>query len=140
MSYSRSGGFRGRRLVQGDSAVYHVVSRTAFARCVFDAVEKERFLRILKRQAGFCGVEVLAFCVMSNHFHLLVRVPEAGPISDGELLRRYRLLLYGGGPARRPRRVRRFWKVCFVPMRERARSYVFAFWRGCTIWPPLCVS
>lgn len=95
MSYSRRGVFRGRRLVWGQSAVYHVVSRTAFARCAFDAAEKERFLRILKRQAGFCGVEVLAFCVMSNHFHLLVRVPETGPISDGELLRRYRLL-YGG--------------------------------------------
>jgi hypothetical protein len=82
-------------LVQGQSAVYHVVSRTAFAHYAFDGVEKHRFLQILKRQAGFCGVEVLSFCVMSNHFHLLVRVPEACPLSDSELLQRYRLL-YGG--------------------------------------------
>lgn len=86
---------RGRRLVHGQSAVYHVVSRTAFAYYAFDATEKERFVRILKRQAGFCGVEVLAYCIMSNHFHLLVKVPEPGPICDSELLRRYRLL-YGG--------------------------------------------
>lgn len=94
MLYSKPG-FRGRRLVHGQSAIYHVVSRTAFAHYAFDATEKERFLRILKRQAGFCGVEVLAYCLMSNHFHLLVKVPEPGPISDAELLRRYRLL-YGG--------------------------------------------
>jgi hypothetical protein len=95
MSYSKNSIFRGRRLVHGQSAVYHVVSRTAFAHYAFDATEKARFLRILKKQAGFCGVEVLAFCVMSNHFHLLVKVPQPGPISDSELLRRYRLL-YGG--------------------------------------------
>ncbi|MFP4069677.1 MAG: transposase, partial [Opitutales bacterium] len=49
-------------------------------------------LRMLGRQAGFCGVEVLAYCVMGNHFHLLVKVPEPCVIDDGELLRRYRLL------------------------------------------------
>ncbi|NBB79451.1 MAG: transposase [Verrucomicrobia bacterium] len=95
MSFSKRQCFRGRRLVHGQAAVYHVVSRTAFAHYAFDAVEKERLLRILKRQAGFCGVEVLAYCIMSNHFHLLVKVPEPQPITDSELLRRYRLL-YGG--------------------------------------------
>ena len=50
------------------------------------------FLRMLGKQAGFCGVEVLAYCVMSNHFHLMVKVPEPQAISDDELLRRYRLL------------------------------------------------
>ena len=29
---------------------------------------------------------------MSNHFHVLVRVPEAVNISDAELLRRYQIL------------------------------------------------
>ncbi len=95
MSFSKRIPFRGRHLVRGQAAVYHVVSRTAFARFTFEAAEKAHFLRILQRQAGFCGVEVLAYCLMSNHFHLLVKVPEPGPIGDAELLRRYRLL-YGG--------------------------------------------
>ncbi len=47
---------------------------------------------MLRKQAGFCGVDVLAYCVMGNHFHLLVAVPEDADISDVELLRRYRLL------------------------------------------------
>lgn len=95
MTYLSQRRFRGRHLVHGRAAVYHVVSRTAFAQFAFDAVEKEQFLRFLKRQAGFCGVDVFAFCVMTNHFHLLVKVPAPRPISDSELLSRYQLL-YGG--------------------------------------------
>ncbi|MFW6217931.1 MAG: hypothetical protein ACOC4K_02945, partial [Verrucomicrobiota bacterium] len=91
-SFSKKQCFRGRRMVYGQAGVYHVVSRTAFGRYSFDDAEKGMFLRMLGRQAGFCGVEVLAYCVMGNHFHLLVKVPEPCVIDDGELLRRYRLL------------------------------------------------
>ncbi|MFP4069891.1 MAG: hypothetical protein ACLFVC_06885, partial [Opitutales bacterium] len=59
-SFSRRQCFRGRRLVYGRAAVYHVVSRTAFGRFSFGDGEKAMFLRMLGRQAGFCGVEVLA--------------------------------------------------------------------------------
>ena len=30
----------------------------------------------MRKLEAFCGVEVVTFCLMSNHFHLLVRVPE----------------------------------------------------------------
>ncbi|MFP4070216.1 MAG: hypothetical protein ACLFVC_08575, partial [Opitutales bacterium] len=59
-SYLKNQRFRGRRLVYGQAAVYHVVSRTAFGRFSFEDGEKAMFLRMLGRQAGFCGVEVLA--------------------------------------------------------------------------------
>jgi REP element-mobilizing transposase RayT len=72
--------------------VYHVTSRTSCGQFLFDDEAKGRFLKLLRKQAGFCGVDVLAYCVMGNHFHLLVAVPEACEISDSELLRRYRLL------------------------------------------------
>jgi REP element-mobilizing transposase RayT len=42
--------------------------------------------------ADFCGVEVLTYCIMSNHFHVLVRVPEPKGVSDKELMRRYKVL------------------------------------------------
>jgi REP element-mobilizing transposase RayT len=42
--------------------------------------------------ADFSGVEILTFCIMNNHFHLLVRVPPAGCVKDDELIRRYRVL------------------------------------------------
>ncbi|MFU8849337.1 MAG: transposase, partial [Opitutales bacterium] len=42
--------------------------------------------------ADFSGVEILTYCVMSNHFHVLVRVPARQSVSDAELLRRFRVL------------------------------------------------
>jgi REP element-mobilizing transposase RayT len=42
--------------------------------------------------ADFSGVEVLTYCVMSNHFHVLLRVPAKQEIGDDELLRRYEVL------------------------------------------------
>jgi len=94
MEYLKQGRFRGRHLVHGQEGVYHVTSRTACGQYLFDDEAKGRFLKLLRKQAGFCGVEVLAYCVMGNHFHLLVSVPEGREVSDVELLRRYRLL-YG---------------------------------------------
>src|SRR6056297_1654256 len=80
---------RKRILVQGNSAMYHVMSRTACQAFLFGDKEKEVFCRMLRKQAGFAGVQVLAYCVMSNHFHLLLRVPVVEALSDEELLARY---------------------------------------------------
>jgi len=52
--------------------------------------------KLIWRVADFSGVEVLSYCVMSNHFHVLVAVPardEAeAEVDERELLRRYRVL------------------------------------------------
>jgi REP element-mobilizing transposase RayT len=79
-------------LVRDQVGVYHVTSRTACGQFLFDDEAKAVFLKILRKQAGFCGVDVLAYCVMGNHFHLLISVPSGVDVSDSELLRRYRLL------------------------------------------------
>jgi hypothetical protein len=44
--------------------------------------------------AAFSGIEVLSYCVMSNHFHLLISVPNKQHVelSDKELVRRYKTL------------------------------------------------
>ena len=66
-----------------DSNVYHVISRTAGQDFLFGPVEREMFGKMLVKAAAFCGVEVLTWCCLSNHFHLLVRVTE----SDADALR-----------------------------------------------------
>ena len=81
--------FRGRLLVTERPGVYHVLSRTTQQRMLLDATGKEVFRKLLHKQAAFAGVEVLAYCLMGNHFHLLLRVPVKHRLSDRELLRRY---------------------------------------------------
>ncbi|MCC5840632.1 MAG: transposase [Opitutales bacterium] len=82
----------GRKGVDG---VHHVVSRVCGREFLLTDVEKEAFRGLLKRVAGFCGVEVITFALLDNHFHLLIEVPgKPGELSDEALLARARLL-YG---------------------------------------------
>jgi putative transposase len=71
-------------------AIYHCISRVVDRRFVFEDLEREKFRTFMRMQENFSGCRVLSYCVMSNHFHLLLEVPpmpEAG-ISDEELLKR----------------------------------------------------
>ena len=86
-----------RRLLLSDrSAVYHVMSRTAYRSLLFGDEEKEVFVRMLYQQAVFAGVEVLSYCIMGNHIHLLLRVAPVDSLADAVLLNRYRQF-YGLG-------------------------------------------
>ncbi len=85
---------------EGCDGYYHVVSRINGRARLLTDTRREGFRELLGRVADFCGVEVLTYCFMENHFHLLVRVPgELGEIDDEELLRRS-ALLYGAPPSR----------------------------------------
>jgi len=57
---------------------------------VFEERECETFRMFFRMYENFSGCRVLAYCVMSNHFHLLLEVPRlaAGGLSDEELLQR----------------------------------------------------
>ncbi|MGE3311874.1 MAG: transposase [Limisphaerales bacterium] len=55
---------------------YHCVSRVVDRRFIFDEQEKEHFVRLMREYEKFCRVRVLTFCLMSNHFHVLVEVPK----------------------------------------------------------------
>jgi REP element-mobilizing transposase RayT len=59
-------------------------------RFVFDAREREHFRMCMRMQENFSGCRVLSYCIMSNHFHLLLEVPPMpeGGISDEVLLHR----------------------------------------------------
>ncbi|HVU18686.1 MAG TPA: transposase [Candidatus Didemnitutus sp.] len=72
-------------------AVYHCVSKAVAAEWLFDDVAKEVFGRQLWRAADFCGLQVITYVILSNHFHVTVRVPLFTPVPDTELLRRYAL-------------------------------------------------
>lgn len=58
-----------------ESHCYHLMSRTCGGAVWFDDTEKEALTRLMLKMARFCGVELLTYCVMGNHFHVLARVP-----------------------------------------------------------------
>ena len=74
--------------VEGATAVYHCISRVVGGEMLLDDLGKEKLVSLLGRLAEFCGIEVITYCMMSNHFHLLVRVPLKVELSDEELLAR----------------------------------------------------
>ncbi len=81
--------------IQGDrSAVYHCMSRIVGKQHLLDGLDQEVFRKMMWKQAEFCGMRVLTYAVMTNHFHILVRVPGEVEIDDGELVRRVGVL-YG---------------------------------------------
>ena len=86
---------RPRVKVDGEG-FYHVVSRIGGRRFLIDETEKGILLGMIRGAAAFSGVEVYTYAVMSNHFHLLVRVPRRREVSDKELEQRM-LALYGPG-------------------------------------------
>lgn len=68
---------------------FHVISRVVDRRFVFGDYEKDVFLGMLRQYEGFTGVQVLSYCLMSNHFHLLLYVPPRPEfIPESEVLKR----------------------------------------------------
>jgi len=72
--------------------VYHCMTRTVNGEFLFKGREKEVLRKMLWQVAEFCGCEILTYCILSNHFHVLLRVPEPVVLSDAELMRRYQVL------------------------------------------------
>ena len=71
-------------------ALYHCISRIVGRGFLLDVAEREHFRMLLRMCEKFTGCRVLSYCLMSNHFHVLLEVPPMpeGGISDEELLLR----------------------------------------------------
>ena len=70
--------------------VYHVVNRVVERRMALGDREKRHFLKLAKAYTAFSGIRLHAWCLMDNHFHLLVQVPAktCAPPTEAEVLRR----------------------------------------------------
>lgn len=75
--------------------VFHCIVRVTRQMTLLDANARDALARAIRRAAEFSGLEVLSYCVLSNHFHVLVRVdPRSRECADGALVARFRVL-YG---------------------------------------------
>lgn len=138
---------RKRILIKDRVGVYHVISRTACQAFLLGPQEKEQFCNLLFKQAHFAGIEVLSYCIMSNHVHLLLRVPPLDSMHDSELLRRYtdyygeentpkstysaqelKEILLSGGNAATQARTRIFARMGNLPSFMRELKQRFSIW------------
>lgn len=58
-----------------DLGHYHVISRIVDKQRLLGAHEKRHFISFMREYEAFCGVQILTFCVMANHFHIFLAVP-----------------------------------------------------------------
>lgn len=73
-------------------AIYHCITRIVNGERLIDDAAKEILRKQLWLAAEFCGVQILTYAILSNHFHVLLKVPLKTSLPDSELVRRYRLL------------------------------------------------
>jgi REP element-mobilizing transposase RayT len=94
-------------IMPDQKTVYHVTSRTALDGFPFGDVEKDEMVKILKKLSKLYFTEILGFCVMGNHFHLLVRVFPDSYFTDDDIKERY-IRYYGEDQAFSPEQIHGF--------------------------------
>ena len=78
-----------RLLVDDEKAVYHVMSRSALDGFLLGDIEKEFMLELIKLYSALYFVEIIGFCIMGNHFHLLVRMYPEDHYTDEQVRERF---------------------------------------------------
>jgi hypothetical protein len=64
-------------------AYYHCVSRVVNRDFVLGDAERDKLVEYMRTYERLYGLRVISYCIMSNHFHILVEVPQRP--AEGEL-------------------------------------------------------
>ncbi len=78
-----------RLIINDETAVYHVMSRTALDGFPLGDIEKDFMLDLIRRYSSLYFVEILGFCLMGNHFHILVKMFPEYKFTDKQIEDRY---------------------------------------------------
>jgi REP element-mobilizing transposase RayT len=65
------------------------MSRTALDGFPLGPVEKDYLVNLFKQLSRLYFVEVIGFCIMSNHFHALIKMLPESDFTDGEIKQRF---------------------------------------------------
>ena len=63
-------------------AYYHCVSRVVNRDFVLGEAERDQLVEYMRIYERFGGLRVISYCIMSNHFHILVEVPQRPDNAD----------------------------------------------------------
>ena len=68
--------------VEYEGAIYHVMNRGDRRELIFvDDEDRQLFLQTLGQACGKTDWQVHAYCLMGNHFHLVVETPRANLVA-----------------------------------------------------------
>lgn len=60
---------------KSNSGIYHIMLRGINGQVIFeDEQDREKFLEALKTYKAISGYKIFAYCLMSNHIHLLIKI------------------------------------------------------------------
>lgn len=79
---------RKARLKSTNGGYYHCISRIIERRYYLGPVEKAHFRRTMRKYEAFCGIRIVTYAILDNHWHILVEIPPRKTVSDRELIRR----------------------------------------------------
>ncbi|HEX9756822.1 MAG TPA: transposase, partial [Nitrospiria bacterium] len=95
--------------IEYPDAYYHVMNRgLAYQKIFTDRVDRELFLNLLGECHQMWGIEVFAYCLMGNYYHVLLQTPQANLSRimrhlDGLYTQRYNRRHHRDGPLFRGR-------------------------------------
>jgi putative transposase len=78
-----------RMVINDETTVYHVMSRTALDGFPLGDIEKDFMLDLIKRYSALYFVDILGFCLMGNHFHILIKTLPEYKFTDDDIKKRY---------------------------------------------------
>ena len=78
--------------IKEPETVHHLVSRIAHRVYFLKDEERDEFIDMMRRTAEFCGIKLIGWCIMTNHFHILAYLPQPQALDEDEILRRYGVL------------------------------------------------
>ncbi|MBP7949658.1 MAG: transposase [Verrucomicrobiales bacterium] len=99
------------RPTSGQRMLAHVTSRIVNRAFWFDEEGKRVFRGLMRQFEAFGGLRVITYCLMSNHFHILVEVPERpGQMLDEEAMLGHLEQAFGKRKARQYRELFALWR------------------------------
>jgi putative transposase len=78
-----------RMVINDETTVYHVMSRTALDGFPLGDIEKDFMLDLIKRYSALYFVDILGFCLMGNHIHILIKTLPEYKFTDDDIKKRY---------------------------------------------------
>ncbi len=87
---------RKRRLkYHGDNVYYHIISRTVGQEFLLNEKEKDHLMNLFYNFSSLYFVKMIGYCIMDNHFHLIVKSENWRDYSEEDINSRLKVITEG---------------------------------------------